>query len=160
VTGKSIVAALAHRKHFPNPKEKRRAPYRLGPSRRFKKRCILRLIDSQKFYKIATIHRTQGISTTGFIRSRWLFNKEKMVKQIERQIRDLQRELAEIQKEQSSLRLQPCKGDAEIRAKEGKLEELDKRARSLKESIRELERKNQELMSKPFKKEGYESPFV
>lgn len=83
-----------------------------------------------------------------------------MVKQIERQIRDLQRELAEAQKEQSSLRLQPCKGDAEIRAKEGKLEELDKRARSLKESIRELERKNQDSMSKPFKKEGYESPFV
>lgn len=83
-----------------------------------------------------------------------------MVKQIDRQVRDLQRALAEIQKEQSSLRLQPCKGDAEIRAKEGKLEELDKRARSLKESIRELERKNQELMSKPFKKEGYESPFV
>ena len=83
-----------------------------------------------------------------------------MVKQIERQIRDLERELAEIQKEQSSLRLQPCKGDSEIRAKEGKLEELDKRARSLKESIRELERKNQERMSEPLQKEGYESPFV
>ena len=83
-----------------------------------------------------------------------------MDKQIERQIRDLQRGLAEIKKEQSSLRLQPCKGDAGIRAKEEKLDGLDKRARSLKESIRELERKNQEWMSGPFKKEGYESPFL
>jgi predicted nucleic acid-binding Zn-ribbon protein len=83
-----------------------------------------------------------------------------MVKEIDRQIRDLQRELAEVQKEQTSLRLQPCKGDAEIRAKEGKLEELDKRTRSLKESIRELERKHLERISEPFKKEGYESPFV
>ena len=83
-----------------------------------------------------------------------------MVKQIERQIRDLLRELAEIQKEQSGLRLQPCRGDAEIRAKEGKLEELDKQARSLKESIRELERKNQGRISEPSKKEEYESPFV
>jgi predicted nucleic acid-binding Zn-ribbon protein len=83
-----------------------------------------------------------------------------MGKQIDRQVRDLQRALAEIEKEQSSLRLQPCKGDAEIRAKEGKLEDLDKRARSIRESIRESERKNQERMFEPFKKEEYESPFV
>ena len=83
-----------------------------------------------------------------------------MVKQVERQIRDFHRELAEIKKEQSSLRLRPCKGDVEIRAKEGKLEDLDKRARSLRESIRELERKNQEKMSGLCEKEGYESPFV
>ncbi len=82
------------------------------------------------------------------------------MKTIERQIRDLQKELAETQKEQSSLRLQPCKGDAEIRAKEARLDEMDKRARSLKESIRELERKNRERISEPSKNEEYESPFV
>jgi septal ring factor EnvC (AmiA/AmiB activator) len=120
----------------------------------------LGLIDLQKFYKIATIRGNQGIAPTGLTKSLSPFNKEEMAKQIERQIRDLQRELAEIQKEQSSLRLQPCKGDAEIRTKEGKLEDLDKRARSLRETIRELERKNQERMSEPFKKEEYESPFL
>jgi len=83
-----------------------------------------------------------------------------MIKQIERQIRDLQRELIEVQKEETSFRLQPCKGDKEIRRKEGKLHELDKRIRSLRESIRELERKRQEVMSESLKKEGYESPFV
>jgi len=83
-----------------------------------------------------------------------------MIKQIERQIRDLQRELTEVQREQTSLRLQPCKGDTELRRKEGKLEELGKRILSLRESVRELERKRQEVMSEPFKKEGYESPFV
>ncbi len=83
-----------------------------------------------------------------------------MIKQIERQIRDLQGELAEVQREETSLRLQPCKGDTELRRKEGKLEELDKRVRSLRGSVRELERKRQEVMSKPFKKEEYESPVV
>jgi chromosome segregation ATPase len=120
----------------------------------------LRLIHSRKFYKIATIRENDGISSTGLIKPLSPFGKEEMGKQVERQIRDFQRELAEIKKEQSSLRLQPCKGDAEIRAKEGKLEDLDKRARSLRESIRELERKNQEQMSALCEKEGYESPFV
>jgi len=83
-----------------------------------------------------------------------------MIKQIERQIRDLQRELIEVQREETSLRLQPCKGDTELRRKEGKVEELDKRLRSLRESIRELERRRQEVMSKTLKKEGYESPVV
>jgi predicted nucleic acid-binding Zn-ribbon protein len=83
-----------------------------------------------------------------------------MMKQIERQIRDLQKELNETQKEQSSLRLQPCKGDPTIRKKEENLEELDKRIRSIRESIRELERKRQEVMSAPLKKDGYESPFT
>jgi predicted nucleic acid-binding Zn-ribbon protein len=83
-----------------------------------------------------------------------------MIKQIDRQIRDLQRELIEVQREETSLRLQPCKGDTELRRKEGKVEELDKRLRSLRESIRELERRRQEVMSKTLKKEGYESPVV
>ncbi|MGE5254791.1 MAG: hypothetical protein ACM3N7_12560 [Planctomycetaceae bacterium] len=83
-----------------------------------------------------------------------------MIKQIERQIRDLQRELTEVQREEASFRLQPCKGDVEIRRKQGKLEELDKRFRSIGEAMRELERKRQGVLSQPFKKEGYESPFV
>jgi predicted nucleic acid-binding Zn-ribbon protein len=83
-----------------------------------------------------------------------------MIKQIERQVRDLQRELTEVQREEVSFRLQPCKGDVEIRRKEGKLEELDKRIRSIREAIRELERKRQGVLSESCKKEGYESPFV
>ena len=70
-----------------------------------------------------------------------------MIKQIEKQIRDLQKELAEIQKGQAALRLQPCRGDSEIRQKDGKLEELDKRAKSISETIRDLERKRQKLMA-------------
>jgi hypothetical protein len=41
-----------------------------------------------------------------------------MIKQLENQIRDLQKELAEIQKDRAVLRLQPCRGDSEIRGKE------------------------------------------
>lgn len=82
-----------------------------------------------------------------------------MIKQIERQIRDLQKELSEVLREQSSLRLQPCQGDIEIRKKEEKIEELDKRIKSIKQTIRELDRKRQEIMSETFKKDGYESPF-
>lgn len=96
----------------------------------------------------------------GPVGTKILHPKFKMIKQIERQIHDLQRELTEVQREETSFRLQPCKGDTEIRRKEGKLEELGKRIRSLRESIRELERKRQEVMSESFKKEEYESPFV
>ena len=83
-----------------------------------------------------------------------------MIKQIERQIRDLQKELSEIQKEQASLRLQPCKGDIEIRKKEEKFEDLDRRVKSINENIGELERKRQEFMAESLKNSGYESPFV
>jgi len=77
-----------------------------------------------------------------------------MIKQLEKQIRDLQKELAEIQKGQAALRLQPCRGDSEIREKDGKLEELDKRAKSISETIRDLERKRQKLMAESIIKEG------
>jgi chromosome segregation ATPase len=70
-----------------------------------------------------------------------------MIKQLEKQIRDLQKELAEVQKGQSALRLQPCRGDSEIREKDGKLEELDRRAKTIRETIRDLERKRQKLMA-------------
>ena len=38
-----------------------------------------------------------------------------MIKELENQIRDLQKELAEIKKDQAVLRIQPCRGDSEIR---------------------------------------------
>jgi chromosome segregation ATPase len=82
-----------------------------------------------------------------------------MIKQIERQVRDLQKESLEVQRERDSLRLQPCRGDVEIRKKEDVLRALDQRLDSLHEKIRELERKRREMMSEAVKKTGYESPF-
>ena len=76
-----------------------------------------------------------------------------MIKQLEKQIRDLQKELAEIQKGQVALRLQPCRGDSEIREKDGKLEEFDKRAKTIGETIRDLERKRQKLMAESVMRE-------
>jgi hypothetical protein len=82
-----------------------------------------------------------------------------MVRQIEGQIRDLQMDLIEVQRERTPLRIQPYKGDRELRRKEGKLEELDERIRTLRESIREPERKRQEVLFVTFKKEGCQPPF-
>jgi hypothetical protein len=45
-----------------------------------------------------------------------------MIKQLENQIRDLQKELAEVQKDLAVLRLQPCRGDSEIRKKDEKID--------------------------------------
>ncbi len=70
-----------------------------------------------------------------------------MVKDLEEKIRNLQKELAGIQKEQAALRLQPCRGDSEIVAKDAKYEQLSSRAASLKENIRDLTRKHQLLIS-------------
>jgi predicted RNase H-like nuclease (RuvC/YqgF family) len=70
-----------------------------------------------------------------------------MIKELEKQIRDLQKELAEIKKDQSILRLQPCQGDSEIRAKDAKIDELDRRAKNINETIRDLTRKLQLLIS-------------
>ena len=76
-----------------------------------------------------------------------------MIKQLEKQIRDLQKELAEVQKGQDALRLQPCRGDSEIREKDGKLDDLDRRAKIIRESMQDLERKRQVLMSESAIKE-------
>jgi hypothetical protein len=70
-----------------------------------------------------------------------------MIKELENQIRDLQRELAEIQKDQAVLRLQPCRGDSEIRGKDAKFDELDRRAKAINETIRSMTRKRQLLIS-------------
>jgi len=71
-----------------------------------------------------------------------------MIKELEKQKRDLQKELADVQKDQALLRLQPCRGDSEIRQKDAKFDELDKRAKTLRETIRDLTRKLQLLISK------------
>ena len=70
-----------------------------------------------------------------------------MIKQLENQIRDLQKELVEIQKDQAVLRLQPCRGDSEIRGKDAKFDELDRRAKAINETIRGMTRKRQLLIS-------------
>ena len=70
-----------------------------------------------------------------------------MINQLEKQIRDLQKELAALQKDRSVLRLQPCRGDSEIREKDGKLDELDSRAKTINETIRDLTRKRQLLIA-------------
>jgi len=49
-----------------------------------------------------------------------------MTTDLEKQIRDLQKELAEVQKERALLRLQPCRGDSEIREKDKKSYESPK----------------------------------
>jgi hypothetical protein len=72
-----------------------------------------------------------------------------MINQLEIQIRDLQKELAEIKKNQAVLRIQPCRGDSEIREKDAKFDELDRRAKAINETIRGMTRKRQLLISQP-----------
>jgi chromosome segregation ATPase len=81
-----------------------------------------------------------------------------MIKQLENKIRDLQKELAEVQKNQAVLRLQPCRGDSEIREKDEKLDELDRRAKNINETIRDLTRKRQLLISESATRGSYDSP--
>ena len=66
-----------------------------------------------------------------------------MSKELESQIRDLQKELAAIQKDQAILRLQPCRGDSEMREKDAKFDELDRRVKAINETIRSMTRKRQ-----------------
>ena len=70
-----------------------------------------------------------------------------MIKELENQIRDLQKELSQVQKDQAVLRLQPCRGDSEIKEKDSKFDELDRRAKTISDSIRDLTRKRQLLIS-------------
>jgi len=80
-----------------------------------------------------------------------------MIKQLEKQIRDQKKELADVQKGLAALRLQPCKGDSEIRKKDEKLEELGRRAKALSETIGDLERKRQKLFAESTLKESCSS---
>ena len=77
-----------------------------------------------------------------------------MINQLERQVRDLQKELAEVQKDRAVLRLQPCRGDSEIREKDGKLDELDRRIKIINETMRDLTRKRQLLISESILRES------
>ena len=77
-----------------------------------------------------------------------------MVKDLEQEIRNLQSELTGIQKDQAALRLQPCRGDKEIMAKDAKYDELGRRAAILRESLRDLTRKHQLLISESAKGGG------
>jgi chromosome segregation ATPase len=75
-----------------------------------------------------------------------------MIMQIEREVREFRKELAEVQEQRKLLRFQPCRGDAELRQKDGALEELDKRIESLKGKGRELGRKRRKIMSEAAQK--------
>ena len=82
-----------------------------------------------------------------------------MIKQIERQIRDLQKESSEVQKEWNLVRLQPCRGDGDIRQKDQKLKSLEERMDAIQDQIRELELKRRDVFSGTVK-EDQESPFT
>ncbi len=81
-----------------------------------------------------------------------------MINQIENHIRDLKKELAGIKKNRAILRLQPCLGDMEIRAKDEKMGELDGRAMALNETIRDLTRKHQLLLSESAPRTTFDLP--
>ena len=81
-----------------------------------------------------------------------------MIKHLGNQIRDLQRELGEIQKHQALLRIQPCRGDSEIKEKEAKFDALDKRGAFIRETMRDLTRKRQLLISESTTKGSYKPP--
>ncbi len=73
-----------------------------------------------------------------------------MIKEIEKEIRDLTEELAEVQKNQALLRLQPCRGDSDIREKDTKFDELDRKGTIIRKTIVDLTRKHQLLISESF----------
>ncbi len=81
-----------------------------------------------------------------------------MARDLEPEIKNLQKELADIQKDQASLRLQPCRGDAEIMAKDAKYDEFGRRAAILRETIRDLTRKQQLFISGSTTSGGCETP--
>jgi len=81
-----------------------------------------------------------------------------MITELEKKIRDLQKEQAEIKKDQCVLRLQPCRGDSEIRDKDGKLEELDMRAKTINRTIHDLTRRRQLVISESTSRGTYDLP--
>ena len=70
-----------------------------------------------------------------------------MIKELEKEIGDLTEELAEVQKDQALVRLQPCRGDSDIREKDAKFDELDRRGTIIRRTIVDLTRKHQLLIS-------------
>jgi len=79
-----------------------------------------------------------------------------MIKELEKQIGDLTEELAEVQKDQALLRLQPCRGDSDIREKDAKFDELDRRGTIIRKTIVDLKRKHQLLISESALREKYD----
>ncbi len=79
-----------------------------------------------------------------------------MIKELEKEIGDLREELAEVQKYQALLRLQPCRGDSDIREKDAKLDELDRKGANLRKTIVDLTRKHQLLISESVSRRRYE----
>jgi hypothetical protein len=73
-----------------------------------------------------------------------------MIKEIEKEIRNLTEELAEVQNNQALLRLQPCRGDSDIREKDTKFHELDRKGTIIRKAIVDLTRKHQLLISESF----------
>ena len=79
-----------------------------------------------------------------------------MIKELEKEIGDLTGELVEVQKDQALLRLQPCRGDSDIREKDAKFDELDRRATIIRKTIVDLTRKHQLLISESVSRGRYE----
>ena len=79
-----------------------------------------------------------------------------MIKELEKEIGDLTEELAEVQKDQALLRLQPCRGDSDIREKDAKFDELDRRGTIIRKTIVDLKRKHQLLISESALREKYD----
>jgi hypothetical protein len=83
--------------------------------------------------------------------------KREISMELEQQIRGLEKELAEVEKERAALRIQPCRGDSEIMAKDLKYDELDKRATIIRKTIWDLARKRQLLISKATSRKSFDS---
>jgi len=79
-----------------------------------------------------------------------------MIKELEKEIGDLTEELAEVQKDQALLRLQPCRGDSDIREKDAKFDELDRRGTIIRKTIVDLTRKHQLLISESASRGRYD----
>jgi len=79
-----------------------------------------------------------------------------MIKELGKQIGDLTEELAGVQKDQALLRLQPCRGDSDIREKDAKFDELDRRGTIIRKIIVDLTRKHQLLISESASRGRYE----
>ena len=79
-----------------------------------------------------------------------------MIKELEKEIGGLTEELAELQKDQALLRLQPCRGDSDIREKDAKFDELDRRGTIIRKTIVDLTRKHQLLISDSALREKYD----
>jgi hypothetical protein len=76
-----------------------------------------------------------------------------MIKKLAKKIQDLEKELSDVQKNQAVLRVQPCRGDLEMREKDGKMDALTGRAAIIRDMVRDLTRKRQLLLSESTQKD-------